>query len=95
MLPASNTARFLFFSAVILLAPTIVIIATKGQLGRVKAATATEFGPPRLTQPRTALPIRGHRVDRLLADFRRVVSRTVTCSGRGCREASGEWELCR
>jgi hypothetical protein len=45
VVPASNTARFLIFSAVIVLAATIVIIATKGQLGRVKAATATEFGP--------------------------------------------------
>jgi hydrogenase-4 membrane subunit HyfE len=45
VVPASNTARFLIFSAVIVLAATIVIIATKGQLGRAKAATATEFGP--------------------------------------------------
>ena len=45
VVPASNTARFLIFSAVIVLAATTVIIATKGQLGRAKAATATEFGP--------------------------------------------------
>jgi hypothetical protein len=40
IVPASNTARFLIFSAVIVLAATIMIIATKGQLGRAKAATA-------------------------------------------------------
>jgi hypothetical protein len=33
IVPASNTARFLIFSAVIVLAATIVIIATKGRLG--------------------------------------------------------------
>jgi hypothetical protein len=42
---ASNTARFLIFSAVIVLAATIVIMVTKGQLGPAKAATATELGP--------------------------------------------------
>jgi membrane protease YdiL (CAAX protease family) len=45
VVPASNAARFLIFSAVIVVVATIVIIATKGQLGRAKAATATEFGP--------------------------------------------------
>jgi hypothetical protein len=44
VVPASNTARFLIFSAVIVLVAIAVIIATKGQLGRAKAATATEFG---------------------------------------------------
>jgi membrane protease YdiL (CAAX protease family) len=34
VVPASNTARFLIFSAVIVLAAATVIIATKGQLGR-------------------------------------------------------------
>jgi membrane protease YdiL (CAAX protease family) len=34
VVPASNTARFLIFSAVIILFATTVIIATKGQLGR-------------------------------------------------------------
>jgi membrane protease YdiL (CAAX protease family) len=45
IVPASNTTRFLVFSGVIVLAATIVIIATKGQLGRAKAATASESGP--------------------------------------------------
>jgi membrane protease YdiL (CAAX protease family) len=45
VVPASNTVRFLICSAVIILAATIVIVATKGQLGRAKAATATELGP--------------------------------------------------
>jgi membrane protease YdiL (CAAX protease family) len=36
IVPASNTTRFLIFSAVIVLAATTVIIATKGQLGRAK-----------------------------------------------------------
>jgi membrane protease YdiL (CAAX protease family) len=44
VVPASNTARFLIFSAVIMLAATIVIIATRGQLGRAKVATAAGFG---------------------------------------------------
>jgi uncharacterized protein len=34
VVPASNTARFLIFSAVIVLFATAVIIATKGRLGR-------------------------------------------------------------
>jgi uncharacterized protein len=34
VVPASNTARFLIFSAVIVLFATVVIIATKGRLGR-------------------------------------------------------------
>jgi hypothetical protein len=41
IVPASNTARFLIFSAVIVLAATTVIIATKGQLGRAKEAVET------------------------------------------------------
>jgi membrane protease YdiL (CAAX protease family) len=36
IIPASNTTRFLIFSAVIVVAATIVIIVTKGQLGRAK-----------------------------------------------------------
>jgi len=39
IVPASNITRFLIFSAVIVLAATIVIITTKGQLGRAKTAT--------------------------------------------------------
>jgi hypothetical protein len=38
---ASNTARFLIFSAEIVLAAAIVIIATKSQLGRAKEAVET------------------------------------------------------
>jgi hypothetical protein len=38
VIPGSNTARFLIFSAVIVLAATTVIIATRGQLGRRTAA---------------------------------------------------------
>jgi membrane protease YdiL (CAAX protease family) len=45
IVPASNTARFLIFSAVIVVTATIVIIVTKGQLGRPKAATAAESRP--------------------------------------------------
>ena len=37
---ASNTARFLIFSAVIVIAAVTVIIATKGELGRVKTTAA-------------------------------------------------------
>jgi membrane protease YdiL (CAAX protease family) len=44
VVPASNTARFLIFSAVIVLAATTVIIATKGQLGRNKEAVETPSG---------------------------------------------------
>ena len=40
--PASSTARFLIFSAVIVLAATTVIIATKGRLGRAKEAVETQ-----------------------------------------------------
>ena len=36
VVPASNTARFLIFSAVIILFAATVIIATKGQLGGPK-----------------------------------------------------------
>jgi uncharacterized protein len=43
--PASNTARFLIFTGVIVVFATAVIVATKGRLGRVKAATASESGP--------------------------------------------------
>ena len=39
VVPASNTARFLIFTGVIVAAATAVIIATKGQLGR-RAAEA-------------------------------------------------------
>jgi membrane protease YdiL (CAAX protease family) len=39
IVPASNITRFLIFSAVIVLAATIVIITTKSQLGRAKTAT--------------------------------------------------------
>ena len=42
VVPASNTARFLIFSAMIVLAATTVIIATKGQLGRAKEAVETQ-----------------------------------------------------
>jgi uncharacterized protein len=38
VVPASNTVRFLIFSAVIILFATAVIIATRGQLGRRAAA---------------------------------------------------------
>ena len=41
VVPASNTARFLIFSAVIVLAATTVIIATKGRLGRAKEPLRT------------------------------------------------------
>jgi membrane protease YdiL (CAAX protease family) len=44
VVPASNTARFLIFSAVIVLAAIIVIIATRGQLGQARAATAAGCG---------------------------------------------------
>ena len=44
VVPASNTARFLIFSAVIVLAAAAVIIATKGELGREKTATASGSG---------------------------------------------------
>ena len=40
--PASSTARFLIVSAVIVLAATTVIIATKGRLGRAKEAVETQ-----------------------------------------------------
>ena len=40
VVPASNTARFLIFSGVILLFGAAVIIATKGQLGRQEAVPA-------------------------------------------------------
>jgi hypothetical protein len=63
VVPASNTARFLIFSAVIVLAAKIVIIATRGQLGRQSSICCRIW----LTDPRTAVPIREHRVDRLLA----------------------------
>ena len=41
VVPASNTARFLIFSGVIVVFATVVIIATKGQLGRAKEAVET------------------------------------------------------
>jgi uncharacterized membrane protein len=40
VVPASNTARFLIFSAVIVLVAIALIIATNGQLGRAKASDA-------------------------------------------------------
>jgi len=67
---------------------TIVIIATKGRVGRAKAATATEFGPAvdrasvSAANPRTS---RRPSTGWLRRRIRRVVSRTVTCSGGGCR----------
>jgi uncharacterized protein len=44
VVPASNIARFLIFSAVIVLAAATVIIATKGELGRARTATASGSG---------------------------------------------------
>jgi uncharacterized protein len=44
VVPASNTARFLIFSAVIVLAATTVIITTRGQLGRAKEAVEAQRG---------------------------------------------------
>jgi hypothetical protein len=44
VVPASNTARFLIFSAVIVLAATTVIIATMGRLGRAKEAIEAQTG---------------------------------------------------
>jgi membrane protease YdiL (CAAX protease family) len=41
VVPASNTARFLIFSAMIVLAAAVVIIATKGRLGRAKEPLLT------------------------------------------------------
>jgi hypothetical protein len=44
--PASNTARFLIFSTVIMLAAATVIILTKGRLGRAKEVLEAETGVP-------------------------------------------------
>ena len=41
VVPGSNTARFLIFSGVIVVFATIVIIATKGRLGRAKETVDT------------------------------------------------------
>src|SRR4029453_8771682 len=41
VVPASNTVRFLIFSAAILHPAALVIIATKGQLGRAQEAVET------------------------------------------------------
>jgi hypothetical protein len=41
IVPASNTAGFLIFTGIIVVLATAVIIATKGQLGRAKAAVET------------------------------------------------------
>jgi uncharacterized protein len=41
VVPASNTARFLIFSAMIVLPAAVVIIATKGRLGRAKEPLLT------------------------------------------------------
>ena len=50
ILPASNIARFLIFIAVTMLPATTVIIATKGQLGRVKEAVDIHAGDLMQTQ---------------------------------------------
>jgi hypothetical protein len=42
VVPGSNTARFLIFTAVIAVFVTAVIIATKGQFGRAKEALETQ-----------------------------------------------------
>jgi hypothetical protein len=42
VVPASNTVRFVIFSAAILLPAVTVIIATKGRLGRVKETVETQ-----------------------------------------------------
>jgi membrane protease YdiL (CAAX protease family) len=44
VVPASNTARFIIFSAVIVLAAVTVIIATRGELGRAKTAATGGSG---------------------------------------------------
>jgi uncharacterized protein len=44
VVPGSNTARFLIFTGVIVVFATVVIIATKGQLGGAKAALETQAG---------------------------------------------------
>jgi uncharacterized protein len=44
VVPGSNTAGFLIFTGVIVVFATAVIIATKGQLGRAKAALETQAG---------------------------------------------------
>ena len=43
-LPERHKTSMINFSAVIVLVATIVIIVTRGELGRVKAATASESG---------------------------------------------------
>ena len=48
VVPASNTARFLIFSAVIILFATVVIIATKGQLGRRARSVEGEVSGERI-----------------------------------------------
>ena len=49
VVPASNTARFLIFTGVIVAAAATVIIATKGQLGRRAAAVPVHEAATRLT----------------------------------------------
>jgi uncharacterized protein len=44
IVPASNTARFLIFSAVIIFFAATVIISTKGRLGQAKEAVETQAG---------------------------------------------------
>ena len=44
VVPASNTARFLIFSAVIVLVAIALIIATNGQPGRAKEAVDIHAG---------------------------------------------------
>jgi CAAX protease family protein len=48
VVPGTNTARFLIFSAVIILFATVVIIATKGQLGRRARSEASEVSGERI-----------------------------------------------
>jgi uncharacterized membrane protein len=44
IVPASNTARFVIFSAVIIFFAATVIISTKGRLGRANEAVETQAG---------------------------------------------------
>ena len=48
VVPASSTARFLIFSGVIILFATVVIIATKGRLGRRARSEAGEVSGERI-----------------------------------------------
>jgi hypothetical protein len=53
VVPASNTARFLIFSAVIVLFATVVIIVTKGRLGTQERSTPCRT--PETTTDRAAM----------------------------------------